>query len=377
MDELQFAIIHSLDKAAGSAAASIRTRDSVLDIDKPAVRSLAEQLAKLVGKDGSSVFWGQFGTNRREGLFPSSVQSLLGGCTEEAFIASSHVAMRELESKACEENFATGGHICFIAYRIQATDFLLVAMIKERSGMVLSADLEPTQITEIDLSKLHQAARVNLDRYRSVLAQASGESPVADDQPEAAEEKTYLCFVNRKSQSDVADYFVEALGCEKGVASGRATKAVVSEVYRFVKSVAEIRDKASAARMAVIDYMCEQGDGTLVTLDTIAAVVRHTVGVDYERHVDGLKDHLNSDGVQIPDEFPLSAKVLRSYTRIVGKGPRWQLSFENGALGVGEGEIIYNPQEQSVTVTHLPQGMVRQIEAALAARAMLPGDEDR
>ena len=36
--------------------------------------------------------------------------SLLGGCTEEAFIASSHVAMRELESKACEENFATGGH---------------------------------------------------------------------------------------------------------------------------------------------------------------------------------------------------------------------------------------------------------------------------
>lgn len=57
---------------------------------------------------------------------------------------------------------------------VQTSSFLPVAMVKERGGMVLSADLEPTEITEIDLSKLHQAARVNLDRYGAFLAPANG-----------------------------------------------------------------------------------------------------------------------------------------------------------------------------------------------------------
>src|SRR3546814_17460467 len=65
MDELKFAIIHSLDKTKGALSASVRTRDSVLDIQKPVIKDLAEKLAKLVGKDGSSVYWGQFGTGRR------------------------------------------------------------------------------------------------------------------------------------------------------------------------------------------------------------------------------------------------------------------------------------------------------------------------
>src|SRR3546814_20818942 len=85
----------------------------------------------------------------------------------------SKVAMEELRGKASQESFATGGHVCFFVYRIRTSSFLLVAMVKERGGMVLSAALEPTEITEIDLSKLHQAARVNLDRYGAFLDRKS------------------------------------------------------------------------------------------------------------------------------------------------------------------------------------------------------------
>ncbi|QNM96743.1 nucleoid-associated protein [Chitinimonas koreensis] len=372
MDELRFAIIHTLDKATGATAADIRTRDSVLDVTKPVVRSLAEQLAKLVGKDGSAVFWGQFGTNRREGMFPTSVQPLISDCTEETFITMSKVAMKELKDKAAAQNFATGGHVCFFAYRSQGSTFLLVAMIKERGGMVLSAELEPTEIIEIDLSKLHQAARVNLDRYGEFLAPVAGDGLATEQEAEETTEKTYLCFINRRSQADVAGYFVEALGCEKGVASGRTTKAVVTAVRAFVKSVVPIREKASAARLAVIEYMQAREDGAMITLDKIAAVVRHVVGVDLEHHVDGLKGHLNSESVQIPDEFPVSAKALRVYTRIAGKSSHWQISFENGALGVQDAEIIYDAEEQSLKFTRLPQDMVNKVEEALAARAQLP-----
>lgn len=371
MEELTFAIIHSLEKSKGTLSATVRTRDSVLDIQKPVIKDLAETLAKLVGKDGSSVYWGQFGTNRREGLFPSHVQPLISDSTEAAFITMSKVAMEELRAKASEEGFATGGHVCFFLYRIQTSSFLLVAMVKERGGMVLSADLEPTEITEIDLSKLHQAARVNLDRYGAFLELADGQSIPAPDDSEDSTEKTYLCFINRKSQSDVAEYFVEALGCEKGVASGRTTKAVVTEIRKYVRSIPEIKEKAPAVRLAVIEHLQGQEDGAMVSLDKVVAVARHAVGVDLERYVDGLKDHLNSEVVQIPDEFPVSAIALRSYTRISGKASRWQFSFENSALGEQDAEIIYDATEKSLKLTQLPPSMIAKVEETLAARAQL------
>jgi nucleoid-associated protein len=372
MDELKFAIIHSLEKTKGALSAGVRMRDDVLDIQKPVIKDLAETLAKLVGKDGSSVYWGQFGTNRREGLFPSHVQPLISACAEAAFIKMSKVAMEELRKKASKESFATGGHVCFFVYRIQTSCFLLVVMVKERGGMVLSADLEPTEITEIDLSKLHQAARVNLDRYGKFLAPPKGKAISAPDASEDSTEKTYLCFINRTSQSDVAEYFVEALGCEKGVASGRTTKAVVTEIRNYIKSIPEIKEKAPAVRLAVIDYLQKQGDGAVVSLDKVVATVRHAVGVDLEQHVNGLKDHLNGEIVQIPDEFPVSASVLRSYTRISGKSSRWQISFENGALGERDAEIIYDAKQKSLKLTQLPQEMIVKVEEALKARAQLP-----
>lgn len=371
MDELKFAVIHSLEKTKGTLSASVRTRDKVLDVQKPVIKGLAEILAKLVGKDGSSVYWGQFGTNRREGPFPTHVQPLISDCTEAAFIAMSKVAMEELRSRASEENFATGGHVCFFMYRIQTSNFLLITMVKERGGMVLSADLEPTEITEIDLSKLHQAARINLDRYGTFLAPAKGKATSTPDASENSAEKTYLCFINRKSQSDVAEYFVEALGCEKGVASGRTTKAVVAEVRKYVKSIPEIKEMASAVRLAIIEYLQAQEDGATVSLDKLVAVARHAVGVDLEQHVSGLKDHLNGESVRIPDEFPVSATALRSYTRISGKASRWRISFENGALGERDAEIVYNAKEKSLKLTQLPPEMIAKVEETLAARAQL------
>lgn len=371
MDELKFAIIHSLEKTKGVLSASARTRNTVLDIRKPVIKDLAEKLAKLVGKDGSSVYWGQFGSNRREGLFPSHVQSLISDCTEETFIAMSKVAMEELRGKASDESFATGGHVCFFVYCTQTSSFLLVAMVKERGGMVLSADLEPTEITEIDLSKLHQAARINLNRYGEFLVPTGGEEISVPDASEDSADKTYLCFINRKSQSEVAEYFVEALGCEKGVASGRTTKAVVTEIRKFIKSIPEIKEKAPAVRLAVIEYLQGQEDGGMVSLNKVVAVARNAVGVDLEHHVTGLKDHLNSERVKIPDEFPVSATALRSYTRISGKASRWQLSFENGALGERDAEIIYDASEKSLKLTRLPSGMIAKVEETLAARAQL------
>jgi len=370
MDQLKFAIIHSLDKEANSNVATVRLAQAKLDIASVTVVSLAEQLSKLVGKDGSSVFWGQFGNDNRQGKFPSAVRSLAEEETLDAFVTASHVAMSELQRKAKEENFATGGYVCFLVYASQASTFLLVAMIKERGALTLTADLVPTEIKEIDLSKLHQAARVNLDRYSQALqiGEAANSATAAEDDGETLE-KTYLCFINRKSQkADVASYFVEALGCEKGVSSGRTTKALIHAVRAFVRTNSETKDLAKIVRRAVIDYLHAQPDGSTITIASVVNVVRHSLGPELASSAEGLAEYLQGDDIQIPAEFSVSASALDAMTRIRATTALWNLSFDDAALGLQDSEIVYNPDAHTLLFTKLPNDTVRRVEAALAER---------
>src|SRR3546814_19234867 len=112
-------------------------------------------------------------------------------------------------------------------------------MVKERGGMVLSAALEPTEITEIDLSKLHQAARVNIDRYGAFLAPANGKAISTQHTSEDGTEKTYLCFINLTPQSAVAEYFVTALSCEMGAPPGPPPKAADQRTHNYANTQPE------------------------------------------------------------------------------------------------------------------------------------------
>lgn len=370
MDVLTHFVIHSLDRPEGGEF-TIECRDELLDCNKPAVSSLARQLVALVGKDGSSVTYGQFRDDNREGPFPHAVQSLLTGIEDGPFMDMSRVAMHELMAAGQSRNFATGGYVCFVGYEVQAKPFLLVAIVKERGAMMLSADFEPTEIQEIDLSKLHQAARINLARYDECLQPLTGG---AEDDGGPVE-RTYISFVNRRSNSDVAGYFLDALGCEKGLSSARATKSVVQAVLNYVKSVPEIRNLATKAKFAVVDYMASQDDGASISLDRIVNVVRQSVGaesIDLVDHLGGMKEALNGDDYRIPEEFTFSSKSLKVYSRIKANTANWQFQFENGSLGTEDSEIVYDRQNRTLKITQLPDDLVKKVEEALAARDQLP-----
>lgn len=213
MDALKNAVIHSLEKDAHDTMTTVRHARSALDVADRMVLQLARQLADLVGKDGNAVLWGQFAPANREGNFPGAVRTLMGEeFSTSAFMDLSVATMEELRGQAERKSGATGGHIFFGQYRNNGSEFLLVAMIKQKGAITLSEDLRPTEIKEIDMSKLHQAARINLARYGDHLSDGSDDDGQRQNQDDNSEEKTYLCFVNRRGKEEVADYFVDALG---------------------------------------------------------------------------------------------------------------------------------------------------------------------
>ncbi|MBW8374456.1 nucleoid-associated protein [Stenotrophomonas sp.] len=361
MDSLKFAVIHSLDKEAHSSAASVRTAASPLDVSIPQVVSLAEQLAKLVGRDGSSVFWGQFGSNNREGRFPGSVELLTSSLDAATFLTVSRVAMDELEAAASDESLSTGGYVCFVVYEAGGVNFLLVAMIKEKDAIRLDENMIPTEIREVDLSKLHQAARINLARYLEFIER--GEEPDAEDETE----RTYLCFINRNSRQDVAKYFITALGCEKGVSSSRATKLAVDSIKKYVSSRAEIKQFATQVRRAVIDHLYALPDQSEVTIPGLVAVVRLALGENNADHIEDLGRYLNADA-ELPERFAVSAKFIKSVTRITAQAGGWKLSFDDTELSETDGALIYNRQDHSLRIARLPDDTIKRIEETLASR---------
>lgn len=363
MDLLKNAVIHSFKKESGANPAQTKLATSLLDTEDTTVTELASQLTQLLGKNENTVLYGQFSGGHREGMFPSAVKTLTEELSAESFKVLTHTAMSELASTAERKNFATGGYICFIHFQSGGRDFLLVAMVKERGAFTVNEKLVPTAITQIDLSKLHQAARINLATYAEVLNVSEEVSSEDDD-----DDKTYLCFI-KSGASDVADYFQDALGCVPGIGSARATKAVIREVRKFVQSRPSIKNHASEARRSVIDYLHGLVDGTTVQLDNIVDAVRKVLPVDLAGEVDGLKDYLNSEKVKVPSHFSVHSSTVKEVTRIRAKGDNWQLTFDDLALGETDAPITYDWDSKRLTINKLDQAAIERIETTLRERS--------
>lgn len=247
--ELQHAVIHSFTKTANTVEVTDVVKKGVLlDNRLAAVIALVDGVAGLLGKQGNSVTYGQFGDDMRQGRFPQAFQSYTDTPNDQAiFLQLSHTATDELAARAKEESLSTGGHILVASYVSNATSHLLVAMIKQRGGVSLDENYIPIEITEIDLSKVYQAARINLSSYAHAMRAAE----TSETEEESEIDRTYLCFLGQNKNNQASGYFITALGCTKGVASARATRGAIDAINKFFSSE-KLRTHKTRARDAVV-----------------------------------------------------------------------------------------------------------------------------
>ncbi len=370
MITLKTAIIHSFKKLAHTEFVSeIVKKDVVLDTENPALQFLVNGIHDLIGKEGNSVVYGQFANDGRQGPFPASFTAFVEFQDNEAeFIALTHLAMDQLVEQAGKQVLSTGGHILCAQYTSGTADFFLVASMKERGGIQLDENYVPKAIQEVDLSKVQQAARINLQSFSAINAAVPEEN--ADDAAEEVD-STYLCFISRGRDSQASDYFISALGCAKGVASGRATKNAIDYVARFFRDNKQLKGFGYKAKEAVIKYLEEQlAAGKSARLDAICHVAVKHVPADLVDEVAGLKDYLNNEKHRVPDDFTVNAKSLKEKTRIKGDTANWSLQFERGALGRDPAaDVYYDEGRKKLILSNLTCELVDVIEKELLARA--------
>lgn len=362
---LKRAIIHSISKEKNTTViAAIVKKTILLPVDNVAVLNLVQGVNGLLGKPGNILSYGQFADDMRGGKFPVSFSDYVFNLDDDnEFLELSYCALDQLADRAREESFATGGHLLVAAYDNDASPFFLVAMIKQRGGIILDAEYVPKTIEEVDMSKVHQAARVNINRYKEV----SGLAP-ADDAADV-EDRTYLAFVGARTDP-AAGYFVAALGCTKGMASSRATSNVIAAVDAFFKTP-DLKHHRAEAKNAVIAYLSERlHSGLDATVTDIAFRAGAVLKSNQEEVIEEFRIYLNSEQVKVPAAFPVHRTTLNKNTRIKGeKTGSWSVQFEKVALGNSPNSSIYfDAKKKSLTFNGVPDDVANEIQSELDAR---------
>lgn len=355
--EIKQVVIHELIKNSGTAAASTKPADKLLDIDSDLVNELVIELNKLYGTKGNNAIYGTFARTNVTNEFPKYTDQYLAEESDERFLALSIRCMAELAREASAQQSSTGGYIVFASYKEQH-DFLMIAMIKDKQGLQVNADLEPVSITAIDLSKIHQAARINLNS----LANITGSDETHGDD----NAKTYLSFVSPRTNHDVSGYFIKALDCSDGIPAARAIKNAFATVDAFCQSIHDLKPLRAKVKDSLIKYLeiCLLKKEP-ATLSGIEHSIRKVVPADKHVIVDGFSEFANSEEHQLPEAFGVNGSKLKTYTRIISKTEDWDLSFQRNALGIDEdSELRYDKNAGSLTI-RCSNDLKKQIEDQL------------
>jgi nucleoid-associated protein len=354
---LNRAVVHELIKEKNIDPQPLNFRPSLLPTDNENVRNVIEGVIGIYGRKNNNARYGVF-TNEAAYNTPNAFNkysALADGTVDECFMEFSKTVMQELYREATGVPFATGGHILFADYENEGIRFFLAAMIKQKTGFAFSDTLGVENLEYIDLSKLHQAIKINFEKYN-----AYQEAEEVDKL-----ELTYLSFVSPQASQSTAGYFINAMGCKAGAHSAKATEAVIKESVIFFESRKELKQNAHAIKTDICLYLAEKSDNKeSATLADIEGIARNYFPTDTEELADELADefvtHLNSEDVGVPPEFPVNKARLKALTHLIYRGKDLRLEFDKDDLGNNPNARVYFDGTQ-IIIKELPDDLIKKL----------------
>ena len=363
--ELLHSVIHGFNKEQHGPITSIVKRPVLLDTDLPAVKELVAAVSVLLGKKSNSQAWGHFGNDGRQGPFPGEFAAFTNHLQNaDDFKRLSHLVVDQLVEQAAGQALSTGGRILFALFNDEAgRAVFLVAMIKQKGGLVLDENFVPVGIVEVDLSKLNQAAQIQIGHFLE-------DQMIAEDNADDLDgiDRNYLSFLSPRSNSQASNYFVDALGCVVGISSAKATDRIFVAVDSYFSANAQLTPFRKKAKEKVVEYLQKQLDNDqLATLDDICAAVRQAAPPEYDAHFENIIAFLNGPEHKIPDEFKVHESAYKKHAKISLDSERINIKFPRSDLGTGHNaKIGYDKEQRTLTIRDLSDEFIEKLDKTLA-----------
>lgn len=235
-------------------------------------------------------------------------------------------------------------------------------MIKEKQGVTIDPDLNLTEFLQLDLSRVHQAFRINCEKFESF------QHATADNKDDIL----YLSFINPGRGNDVNEYFMDALGCTAGTSSQKATKSVLKGCRKFLKDNQFPQIKIQSIEQKLISFLIERAQtGTPVKLAQVGEVVRaffeDTEDATVQEQVDELLNLLNGEEFMVSQEFRANKSVSNKAAKIFGKTPHYNIELEKSSIGVTDNFAVqYDKENNCLILNDIPEQTIQDINELLS-----------
>lgn len=389
--DCQFAIVHELIKEKNSDRATIRERETLLDLNDDKVITTVTSALTTIGTEGNRIMRGIFLNNGRQGNFPKNSVIFFDNLPDdiqradqvlgEKFIDLTKIALDEIKNEIVQPastKMSTGGYLLFSLHKANGNQFFSCMMIKKNTGVAFDENLNITSSMYIDLKKLIQSFTLNLTRHAQIRLMTEEERIEAESHH--SDDLTYLKFIGHNKNKDPgADYFINAFGCERGSKSNIVTRGVIKAIDEFCNNK-DIKPFKLKIKDAITEYLSRIPHNQHASLEGIKNVLNTQIqslpdlpeNFDQNQIVDEFIDKLHKDkdegGYGVPSEFSVDQMIVKKNSRIKisDTNDDWMINFRLGLIGESEDATIYfNKSEKSIKFNNLNDSVVAALTKAI------------
>jgi len=350
--ELKQLAIRELLKESAEAPARISDRGGIIPTSDPMAHQLFDTLYSAFSRR-SSLTHGAF--NHENGDSFPFISAF------EAFTASewSTPDFEQLTAKSMAQlmlainnpsaHTAYGGYVLFALYSSDRYDFMLVALVRDKSSIVFDNNLKPTEVMEVNLDQLHQAMRINISTFKK-------------------QQDSYLSFIGSKEKGEITHYFSSAFGCTDVTPSRKSTGELIRATRDFCNQH-DLTEKKGAVVEDVVSYLERQKtEREPANLNDIENLFDAYIPPEQAETVAGTFGKFANKGpYNVSQEFQPHTSTINRFAKVKVKADNWNLELAKRSFGtLGSNQAVEFDEENSrVIINRLPSKAVNQLREIL------------
>lgn len=253
----------------------------------------------------------------------------------QSFYDISKRMMNVLVKESSQETGATGGDVVITHYRDNGREYLLVAIVTEKTGSNRSGwSIKKT--TFFDINNLRFAGRIDLTGWQNG-------------------DERYISFL--KGTKSVSVYFKKFLGCNDELLASKETTKLTKAILNFAQEQnlsGETRDQFIEK---VHNHLKEISD------KEEEFILEVFVNAIWPEDPEVLETYLSSDEIKLSNGFIPDKRSLKSLTNFAGQTKTWRISFNRQAIN--DGDITYNKGE--ILIKNIPKELQASLEREIAS----------
>jgi nucleoid-associated protein len=221
---------------------------------------------------------------------------------------------------------ATGGYLVIYYYTEEQNDYIMVILLKDKEGIVIDDKLDIIPIQNLDLDKLHFAAKINLTRFLSNNEKIK---------------RNHISFLKGKYRTYVVDYFKRFLGIDEDMYFDPHRSNL--DFVNLVKDFADTKDSI-VKRDEIIDNAYKYAKIQIENNEPIS--IKYLANSSSPDDPDEFLTFIKDKRFELPGEFQGDEKVLNKLIRYHSKTKNYSITFYKQAID--DGIITLNSQDQLV-----------------------------